>query len=104
MSAQLSIQALVLLVALVTIGVTAGYWRSHRSQWPYTIPPMTWLVHLVIFYGLIFARFYGVPASVADFARNLDYTFWSAVIRLQAAFLILGVMTMLAYDKLIFRT
>lgn len=103
MSTQVAIQLLVLVVVLIAMGMTVRYWMVHRAQWPYTIPPLSWLVHLVIFYGLFFARYYGVPSGIAGFTTGLDFTFWSAIIRLQAAFLILGVMTMLAYDRLFFK-
>jgi hypothetical protein len=58
---------------------------------------VTWLVHVLAFYAFVFARDLGVPFRI-------DFTFWSVLIRLQAAFLILGVMVMLTSEKLLFRT
>ena len=95
---QQGLQVGVIVVSLFSLGMTLRYVRTFPRQWPYAVPPVTWLTHVLIFYGCLFYRDFGGHQS------GLDFTLWSAVIRLQAAFLIGGVMTMLAYEKLLFRT
>jgi len=95
MTTQQALQALVLAVTLLALGATWVFVRRHPDEWAYAVPPAAWLLHLIIFYGCIFWR---------DFANgpHLDFTFWSTVVRLQAAFLILGGMLLLACEQLIF--
>lgn len=99
MSNQQALQLCVFVVVLAALCATVVFMRRKPEQWAYAIPPLSWMLHVQVFYGLVFGRDFGwyvVP--------GLDFTLWSAIIRLQAAFLILGVMAMLAYERLIFRT
>lgn len=97
LTTQQYVQFLVVIVAIASIFMTAVFWRRHPDEWAYTIPPLSWLAHVLIFYAFVFAK------DFLGLAIGLDFMLWSAVLRLQAAFLILGVMTMLAYEHLIFR-
>ncbi|HLE03994.1 MAG TPA: hypothetical protein VI729_05185 [Anaerolineales bacterium] len=97
MTTQQALQIAVVVVVLAALTFSLLYVRRSPAQWPYAIPPVTWLLHILVFYAFVFARDLGVPLRI-------DFTFWSVLIRLQAAFLILGVMIMLAYEKLLFRT
>ena len=87
-------------VVFVILGViaTVKFVKDHKDLWAYIIPPLTWLAHILIFYACVFLR------EHIGLLTGIDYTLWSAIIRLQAAILIAGVMGMLAYERLIFRT
>jgi hypothetical protein len=97
MTTQQALQVAVMIVALAALAFSLLYVRRIPAQWPYAIPPVTWLVHVLAFYAFVFALDLGIPLRI-------DFTFWSLLIRLQAAFLILGVMVMLTSEKLLFRT
>lgn len=95
---QQVIQLIVMLIAIATILITWSYVRSHPKNASYSVPPVSWLLHLIIFYGFVFAKdFLGLFSEI-------DFTLWSSIIRLQAAFLILGIMVMLRFDHLLFDT
>lgn len=95
---QQVIQLIVILIAIVTVGFSWSYVRSHPEKAAYSVPPVSWLIHLIIFYAFVFLKdFFGQFTEI-------DFTLWSSIIRLQAAFLILGIMVMLRFERLIFNT
>ena len=97
MTTQQALQVAVVAVAIDALAMTYRYVLRKPVEWPYAIPPVTWLLHVLAFYSVLFAR------DFLGFLVSIDFTFWSVLIRLQAAFLIFGVMAMLAYEKLLFK-
>jgi hypothetical protein len=92
-----ALQALSVSVSLLAAGVCVQYVRLYPRRWGYMVPPLTWLAHVLIFYTFVFLR-------DAGFGIGLDFILWSAIVRLQAVFLILGIVALLAYGRIIFRS
>ena len=68
-----------------------------RRQWLYAVPPLSWLVHVVIFYALILLRDGGF---FQEWLVGIQYMVWSAVLRMQAAFLIVGIGFVMLMERL----
>lgn len=85
-SIVLWIYNLVIVIYLVT---------RHSKQWLFFIVPAVWISSNIVFYMAIFARdFFRVPLTV-------NFTFWSAAIRLFGASAVAGILTAMAYNKII---
>lgn len=97
MTTTQAIQALALVLAVAILVATYHYIRRHPDLWAYTVPPVAWTLHVLVFYVAVFLR------DIFGWFAGLDFVLWSAIIRLQAGILIFGVMAMLAYDHLIFK-
>jgi len=93
---QQALQVAVVVVAIAALAMTYRYVMRKPVEWPYAIPPATWLLHVLAFYAVMFFQ-------SLDLSISIDYIFWATIIRLQAAFLIFGIMGMLAYEKLLFK-
>jgi hypothetical protein len=83
------VQALVLLVAVLTLGHCICWTVRHKQYWFFGIPSIAYLIHLLVFYGyLLYLDVTGDPYNAVF--RNSDIVvMWSALLRLQ------GVLTML---------
>lgn len=97
MTTYQALLGIAVLGVLASVAMCVQYIRTHPHKWAYMVPPLTWLAHLLIFYGCVIAR-------DAGYVTGIDFTFWSVIVRLQAVFLVLGVITLMAYERLIFRS
>jgi hypothetical protein len=73
-----------LLIMAITGGVIFVIWAMRSRQWWFAIAPLSWLLHVAVFYTalLIFPHWFA----------NLPTTFnwWSSVVRLHSMFLLWG--------------
>lgn len=92
-----TIQIGTIIIVAVAMFALWRFYKTHQSQWAYTIPPFSWLILIELFYGAVLLR------NHFSWFMRVDYVFWSAILRLYVAVLIAGVAIMLAYERLIFR-
>jgi len=87
-------QVITLAVALAGLVVWTVWVRKNRAHWLYAVPPMTWLLHVAIFYMAVFVH-------AAGHALPVDYVLWSAAIRLQAAFSLAGIGVVMYRERIV---
>jgi hypothetical protein len=90
-------QAASLLLAVISLITWSAWALENRRQWPYAIPPITWVLHALIFYLGVFARDY------LGWLPGVDFKAWSAVLRLHAMFLVLGCGLVFLLGKIVIR-
>lgn len=88
-------QAIALVLSLAGFVVWLLYAWSHRRYWVFSVPPISWLVHVVFFYSAVFARDY------LGFCIGYSFTDWSALLRLHAVLLLLGIGALMGLDRII---
>lgn len=92
------IQLVIFVAVLMSIGMAIVYIRRKPSQWYYMIPPTAWLAQLLGFYFMVGIR------DFTSLSILLDFTLWSAILRLQGVFIIFGILFMLVYERLFFKS
>lgn len=91
-------QAVTLFVAIAGIGFWIQWARQHRDKWLYAVPPLTWLLHVAIFYSAVFGRDLGVLPFAPIFTE------WSVILRLHSVILVAGIGIVLYLERLAIRT
>jgi hypothetical protein len=76
----------IILLTLTSIAVWVGLAIKHRRQWLYSIPPVLWLVNLLVFSVVGYARSIGL-LDVNPITLNV----WSASVILLAVITTLGI-------------
>ena len=93
-----SLQLATLIIILIGLVVWVRWAWRNRRQWLYAVPPFTWLLHAAIFYSAVMIRdFYGL-------ALVNEFTLWSAVLRMHAAFLLAGIGLVMLFERLVPRS
>lgn len=81
---RLIIQAISFACALGGVVMLLRYLQKHWTAWPYVLPPLSWLVHVAIFYAAVILN------RTQMLSIEIEFGFWSAVVHLHAVFLIAG--------------
>ena len=90
-------QALTLFLSVAGIGFWMSWARQHWDKWLYAVPPLTWLLHVTLFYSAVFGRDLGVLTIGPIFSE------WSAVLRLHSVILVAGIGLVLYLERLSIR-
>lgn len=91
-------QAATLFFAIAGIGFWILWARQHRDKWLYAVPPLTWLLHVAVFYAAVFSRDLGVLTIAPIFTE------WSTILRLHSVILVAGIGIVLYLERLAIRT
>lgn len=91
------IQLPTIVITIVALVALFKFYKSHKDLWAYLVPPVFWLIQVLVFYFCVLLR------NHIGLFGEVDYVSWSAILRLCAAVLIAGVSVMLAYEHLIFK-
>lgn len=88
---RLFVQSIVLGVALSGIVIWIYWGWMNRKRWLYAVAPITWLLHVAIFYTAVLIQ---EPPFFSDV-----YATWSSVIRLHGVILAAGAGIILLVQK-----
>ena len=93
-----ALQLITFVVILAGVIMTLHFVKTHRDQWPYALAPLSWLLHVSVFYIMLLLCRY-MSLSIIE----IDFTLWSAIVRMQAAFLILGLFVLAYMNRVAFK-
>lgn len=80
-STILNLQVAAMAVAIYVVVVQVGWIMKQRSRWLWSIPTLTWMIHILAFYIAI--RILSLDPSLATNPEiNVQITIWSAWVRL----------------------
>ena len=85
-------------IAFIGLLIWVIWAAKNKAGRLYAIAPITWLLHSMVFYTLIFLR------NFADMTFAINFTSWSSVLRLHAVILICGIGLLMVWDKLVLRS
>jgi len=69
--------------------------RKYPDKWGYAIPPLTWLLHVSLFYMVLLSRVWWGDVLA------INYEMWSVIVKLHAAFLTAGIGLVMYYEHII---
>lgn len=84
------VQAFSWLLALIGLAACVAWYRSKPKQIGYITAPGTILLHAFVLYTAVFLRDY------AGLLAGMNFTFWSALLRMQTLVMIAGVCVVMA--------
>lgn len=97
------IQATTFLLALFNIFYLC-LWASRKKNWGYIVAPLSWCVHVVIFYGLRGLDSAGIIDIHALLHSDIVFSVWSAYLRLHGIFLVTTALIVLnKHDEILYR-
>ncbi len=84
-----------MLISLIGIAIWLVWARRFEDRWRYAVAPITWLAHIMIYYGAYFISMY------LGTYETLFFTNWSLVVRMQSILTISGAgLLLIEQDKL----
>jgi hypothetical protein len=86
--------ALNLFFALAGIVIWCLWARRYSDRWLYAVPPVSWLLHVAIFYLYVYGHLRGVLPQV-------NFAVWGSALTLHATFLIIGIGFITIFEKLL---
>lgn len=84
----------VMMLVLCMIGIALWFcWsQSHPNAWRYAVGPLTWLMHMSVFYAV------AIPCNLFD-PIAAWVVLWSIVIRMHAVFTAIGIGWILLHES-----
>lgn len=84
-----------LTASIICVSVWLLWAKRHKRHWPYAVPPITWALHVIIFYSVVI---WGGNELTVD--RLQLMRIWSSAVRLHAIFLVVGIGVVMLVEKI----